>query len=840
MRKIKYIVTVILLITMLLESSLVAFADNMVHEPESYYTTEEAIYNSESTSESTADTLETAESNLDETDIYEQETSEEVTGEDFGETEASGEETTADAFEEQESTASETEADTEALIEESSQDSSVETESDTTVEETSEVVSTETDATVAETEVFAGLYSSMLLTEKVETPKITYSLHMQKSGWLEPSKNGSVNGNIDSGYRTEAFNISETGMEGLDVNYRAYVVGDGWSNWVVDGEIAGTTGQSKPVTILQLTLGGSKAADYDIYYCVYVAGIGWLDWAKNGVNAGTSPDIANNIEGLKVKIVSKGGKAPGEIKNTYLDTVNVMYHTHMQSFGDTELVSNGEEAGVTGFAKRMEGVYIYTDVKGLNIKYRGYIEDKGWGSYVYNGNLCGTTGQSKRIEAFQISLTGDKSDYYNIYYRVHVQTYGWLDWAKDGEPAGTSGYGKRIEAIQIMILPITQEAPGEVARPFISSASISYTTHVQTYGWQEWSMDGQTSGAIGKEKRIESIKIDLSNANTDAKVKYRTHVQSFGWQDWVYNDKVSGTTGLGKRMEAIEIQLVGNFSRVYDVYYRVYVEDYGWLDWAKNGETAGTTGLYKRIEGIEIMLVGKGADAPGDTGCNYLSSGKIGIDVSKHNGKIDWETVKETGFVEYVMIRCGHRDSKNGTIIEDPQFKNNIEGALKNNIPVGIYFYSQAITKEEAIEEANWVINKIKDYKVTYPVVFDFEHIGENRVADLGYDERNAIAVTFLDTIKAAGYHPMMYASQSGYIDNWKVDLFVDNYDIWVARYRTGEDIDNLEQMLEESKRGFNGGVYSLKRAEIWQFAQTGRIPGISEYVDLNICYKNY
>lgn len=836
MRKVRYIAAFILIVIMMLESSLVTLAENVTYEAvESTSEADTFSSNIVGEVESSMETFEEgSEDNEERTIESETEIIEETSESGIDETAESETEIIEDTSESSLEEVIETEPvynETEQTLEDTLAD--LDTQKETTEAESSALAVEESESVIESSEHF-------VLAQTTSKPKITYSLHMQKSGWLEESKNGEINGNPGSGYRTEAFNISETGMEGLGVYYRAYVVGDGWTGWVSDGEIAGTTGQSKPVTILQLVLNGSEAANYDIYYSVYAAGMGWLDWAKNGINAGTSPEIACNIEGIKIKIVSKGSKAPGETANSYVDVINVMYYTHMQSFGDTEVVSDGEEAGVTGLAKRMEGLYVYTNSDDLNIKYRGYIEKDGWGSFVYNGNLCGTTGQAKRIEAFQISLTGAKSDYYSIYYRVHVQTYGWLDWAKDGEPAGTNGYGKRIEAIQIVILPITQPAPGETTEPFITNASISYTTHVQSYGWLDWAKDGETSGTVGEAKRVESIKIDLSNPNTDAKVKYRTHVQSYGWQDWVYNDKESGTTGLAKRMEAIEIQLIGNFSRVYDVYYRVHVESYGWLGWAKNGETAGTTGLAKRMEAIEIVLVGKGGAAPGETGGNYISSGKIGIDVSMHNGKVDWDAVKESGLVNFAIIRCGYRDAQTGVIFEDSQFKNNIDGAIKNNIPVGIYFYSQAITKAEAIEEANWVINKIKNYKITYPVIFDFEHIGENRVANLGYDVRNNIAVTFLDTIKAAGYQPMMYASQSGYIDNWDVDTFVDNYDVWVARYRTYDDVDTLDKMTTEVTKGFNGSLYSLERAEIWQFAQTGRIPGISEYVDLNICYKAY
>ena len=142
---------------------------------------------------------------------------------------------------------------------------------------------------------------------------------------------------------------------------------------------------------------------------------------------------------------------------------------------------------------------------------------------------------------------------------------------------------------------------------------ISYATHVQTYGWQNYVKNGQMSGTQGEAKRLEGIKIKLENSSYSGGVQYRTHVQSYGWQDFVSDNQMSGTSGEAKRLEAIEIKLTGEMANHYDIYYRVHAQTYGWLDWAKNGESAGTAALAKRLEGIEIVLVEKGEPAPGST-----------------------------------------------------------------------------------------------------------------------------------------------------------------------------------------------------------------------------------
>ena len=227
--------------------------------------------------------------------------------------------------------------------------------------------------------------------------------------------------------------------------------------------------------------------------------------------------------------------------------------------------------------------------------------------------MSGTTGEAKRLEAICIELTGANKDKYDVYYRVHAQTYGWLDWSKNGEMAGTEGLAKRLEAINIVIVPKGANPGVATSKTFVSAypGSINYKTHVQTFGWENnWRADGTMSGTSGKAKRLEAIQIRLGR-NINGGVRYKTHVQTFGWQNWVSNGTTSGTSGLGKRLEAIQIELTGQAAQQYDIYYRVHVQSYGWLDWAKNGQMSGTSGLAKRLEGIQIVLVPKGAEETG-------------------------------------------------------------------------------------------------------------------------------------------------------------------------------------------------------------------------------------
>lgn len=331
--------------------------------------------------------------------------------------------------------------------------------------------------------------------------------------------------------------------------------------------------------------------------------------------------------------------ACGRTGSTYVGErkVDVSYHTHIQTFGDNQVTKrNGAMAGTSGMSKRLENLWVkVSGDSSLGIQYSTHCQSYGWLPWSSNGELNGTSGEAKRLEAIRIQLTGANKGEYNVYYRVHAQSYGWLGWAKNGEPSGTAGYGKRLEGIQIVVLPKTASAPGidymdvqaskmvNNSSAYIAKAgttitvpgradmaNVNYRTHVQSFGWQAWKVNGQMSGTSGMAKRLEGINIKLTNRDYSGGITYRTHVQTYGWQDWKSNGQMSGTSGQAKRLEAIEIKLTGELEKHYDVYYRVHAQSFGWLGWAKNGSSSGTEGLAKRLEGIQIVLVPKGSAAP--------------------------------------------------------------------------------------------------------------------------------------------------------------------------------------------------------------------------------------
>lgn len=174
-----------------------------------------------------------------------------------------------------------------------------------------------------------------------------------------------------------------------------------------------------------------------------------------------------------------------------------------------------------------------------------------------------------------------------------------------------------------------------------AAGTVNYSTHVQDIGWQASVGNGGLSGTMGQSKRLEAIKISLSNTPYTGGITYKTHVESYGWLTNVSNGAVSGTTGQGKRIEAIQVSLTGVMANYYDVYYRVHAQDYGWLGWAKNGMSAGTEGLSKRLEAIQIVLVVKGGAAPGSTENTFKTNTSVAY--STHVQDYGWMSAVKNG-----------------------------------------------------------------------------------------------------------------------------------------------------------------------------------------------------
>ena len=195
----------------------------------------------------------------------------------------------------------------------------------------------------------------------------------------------------------------------------------------------------------------------------------------------------------------------------------------------------------------------------------------------------------------------------------------------------------------------------------------------------------------------------------------------------------------------------------------------------------------------------------------------LGVDVSYHQGEIDWAAVAADG-IQFAMIRCGYRGYGNGDLVTDSCYPGNVQRALDNGLDVGVYFFSQAITEEEAVEEAEYVLGLLEGYEINMPVVFDMEVLQEDaRANDLTSSQRAQISKAFCDTIRAAGYTPMIYGNTAYYMSKVDFASLAGEYGIWLAQY------------YDEP--------FFPYQFNMWQYTNDGTVDGIAGTVDINLYF---
>jgi len=208
----------------------------------------------------------------------------------------------------------------------------------------------------------------------------------------------------------------------------------------------------------------------------------------------------------------------------------------------------------------------------------------------------------------------------------------------------------------------------------------------------------------------------------------------------------------------------------------------------------------------------------------------MGIDVARYQGTIDWQEVAQSE-IDFAVVRVGYRGMSDGVIKEDPNGRYNMQEAAAAGIPIGVYFFSTAVTEEEAQEEADWVADIISGYPITYPVVYDCENFNDpdSRQYFMTKTDRTNVAIAFLEAIEKYGYDGMFYASK---VDmelekNWEVSRIEENYKIWVAQYPACP--------YPETPETSYSGTHHM-----WQYSMEGSVAGIRQPVDLNIAYFGY
>ena len=243
----------------------------------------------------------------------------------------------------------------------------------------------------------------------------------------------------------------------------------------------------------------------------------------------------------------------------------------------------------------------------------------------------------------------------------------------------------------------------------------------------------------------------------------------------------------------------------------------GWqtIDGKRYYYVEGQGGIGVPVTGEQII---------GGTKWNFASDGSLamnstlGIDVSKWNGSIDWNAVRNSG-VTFVIIRCGYRGSSTGALIKDQKFDSYIAGAEAAGLNIGLYVFSQAITEREAVEEASMAVSLASGHRISLPIFIDTEKASNGRANGLSAGERTQIMKAFCETVKSSGYTPGIYASKSWFENQLNMGE-LNQYRIWLAQY---------------ASQATYGGKYDM-----WQYTSRGSVSGISGNVDMNINLLGY
>ena len=195
-----------------------------------------------------------------------------------------------------------------------------------------------------------------------------------------------------------------------------------------------------------------------------------------------------------------------------------------------------------------------------------------------------------------------------------------------------------------------------------------------------------------------------------------------------------------------------------------------------------------------------------------------GIDVSEHQWEIDWDAAARAG-LDFACVRLGRRGYTEGGLFEDPWFERNMRGAAACGLKTGVYFFSQAVNAAEAIEEANFVLERITPYAISAPVVYDWEKVADEqaRTAELSVQTRTDCAVAFCETVRRAGYTPCVYFNRDQGYYGYDLTRLTD-YLFWFS--------------LPESR--FPNFYYAC---DMWQYSFTEEIPGVSGYADMNLWF---
>lgn len=305
------------------------------------------------------------------------------------------------------------------------------------------------------------------------------------------------------------------------------------------------------------------------------------------------------------------------------------------------------------------------------------------------------------------------------------------------------------------------------------------------------------------KKRRGNIQIEIVDTTEPIILMHNSYSVTVGYDknltDVILSADNYDSTPIREIIGVYDMNQVGSYAltyRVTDSSGNIATQDF--ILYVKEKTFSSSTPTYTKFEDVVTLY--------------KTDTTKIGIDVSKWQGEIDFNQLKNAG-VEFIIIRVGNGEGFHASSLEDPYFKKNIEGATNAGIPVGIYYYSYATTKEEAKEQATWVIEKLKGYQIDLPIAFDWESWSYFNGLGLSLYDINTVANAFLQEIEKAGYDEILYGSKY-YLQN----IWQTTESVWLAHYTSKTDYD---------------GLYRL-----WQLCDNGKVSGINGAVDINVMYN--
>ena len=451
---------------------------------------------------------------------------------------------------------------------------------------------------------------------------IQYEAHVSNIGWMSSKRDGSTAGTTGQSKAVEDLKVSILNPEeDGSVQIDAHVSGIGWQGWdTPSASEGGTTGQGRAVEAVRLRLTGSLAKDYDVYYRVHASNIGWMAWAKDGEEAGTT-GFGRSVEAVQVRLVKKGDAAPSS-DGANVDyafkkkPMSLTYRAHVSNVGWQGAVSDGATAGTTGRGLALEDLKLSLDSSdysdGSAVQIDAHVSGIGWQGWdTPSASEGGTTGQGRAVEAVRLRLTGSLAKDYDVYYRVHASNIGWMAWAKDGEEAGTTGMSCSLEAVQIKLIKKGASHPDTTGYSHLEIPTLTYSSQAKG-AWQNPVSAGEVSGTTGKSISITGFSAKITSFVAGG-INYQLHLSNVGWTSGKSSgDQLSSATE-SNPVEAIKVSLSGDLATYFDVWYRVHVENVGWLGWTKNGAVAGRTGYGAHVQAVQVRMTRKGAAAPGST-----------------------------------------------------------------------------------------------------------------------------------------------------------------------------------------------------------------------------------